>query len=220
MIMREKKEGIVKYLNQTTGLWHSVARVEKTQTVRSERSRAQRRSRRARCERYFRPSTSLRYAQAERRENPLPVRKCTNLMWFDLAVTTLLIVLLWTTAGNTCSVYPDRPVSLQITGTLLPTDGPEREDLVTVRVFVQGQPWLLRIGKVEDLTEQTREQVAKDDVLLRQVRFYGPEELISQLQKPEIAGKVITIEGRLDTKEKRFLVTGVQEAATSNPQTP
>ena len=137
-----------------------------------------------------------------------------------LVVTALLIVLLWTTAGNACSVYPDRPVSLRVTGALLSVDGPEREDLVTVKVFVQGQPWLLRIGKVEDLTAQAREQAAKDDVLLRQVRFYGPEELISKLQKPDIAGKVITIEGRLDIKEKRFLVTGVQEAATSSPQTP
>ena len=137
-----------------------------------------------------------------------------------LVVTALLIVLLWTAAGNACSVYPDRPVSLRVTGALLSVDGPEREDLVTVKVFVQGQPWLLRIGKVEDLTAQAREQAAKDDVLLRQVRFYGPEELISKLQKPDIAGKVITIEGHLDTKEKRFLVTGVQEAATSSPQTP
>jgi hypothetical protein len=148
------------------------------------------------------------------------LRKRGTIVKKSMAVTALLIVLLWTTAGNACSVYPDRPVSLRITGSLLPTNGPEREDLVTVKVFVQGQPWLLRVGKVEDLTEQAREQVAKDDVLLRQVRFYGPEELISQLQKPEIVGKVITIEGRLDTKEKRFLVTGVRGAATSNPQTP
>jgi hypothetical protein len=31
-----------------------------------------------------RPSTSLRYAQDERESVPQWVRKCTNLLWFDL----------------------------------------------------------------------------------------------------------------------------------------
>jgi hypothetical protein len=135
-------------------------------------------------------------------------------------VVALLFVFFWTKAGKADSdpVYPDRPVSLRVTGTLLQADGQEREDLVTVKVFVQGHPWLLRIGKVEDLTAQAREQAAKDDVLLRQVRFHGPEEFISKLQNPEIAGKVVVIEGRLDTREKRFLVTGVQESGKTQSQ--
>ena len=100
---------------------------------------------------------------------------------------------------------------MRVTGTLLPITAESREDLVTVKVFVEGQPWLLRVGQVEKLTADERERAVDDDILLREVRFYGPDDLIGRLQKPEIAGKVLTIEGRLDTKEKRFLVTAVKE---------
>jgi hypothetical protein len=51
------------------------------------------------------------------------------------------------------------------------------------------------------------------------VRFYGSEELIGRLQKPEIAGKVLTIEGRLETMPKQFLVTAVKEG-TEGSATP
>ncbi len=49
------------------------------------------------------------------------------------------------------------------------------------------------------------------DLFHRQVRFYGPEDLIVSLQKPEIAGKLLTIEGRLYPKERRFLITVMEE---------
>lgn len=135
------------------------------------------------------------------------------------AAIALFVILCWTGAGNadSDSVYPDRPVSVRVTGTLLPVEGQDREDIITVPIFVQGQPWLLRIGKVEELTESEKAQAVRQDVLLRQVRFYGPEELVGKLRKPDVAGKVFTIEGRLDTREKRFLVTGVKELTDSHP---
>lgn len=48
--------------------------------------------------------------------------------------------------------------------------------------------------------------MVKWGVLLRQVRFYGPTALISQLQE----GKALTIEGTLDTKGRQFLVSDVK----------
>jgi hypothetical protein len=116
--------------------------------------------------------------------------------------------------ANAQPIYPERPMKLRVTGTLLPVEQVRREDLILIDIFVQDKPWLLRIGKVEELNPSGREPVVKEDILLRQVRFYGPDSLLARLQ----GGKVLTIEGQLDTKQRRFLVTAVKEAAETDRQ--
>ena len=110
----------------------------------------------------------------------------------------------------------DRPVKLRVTGTLYPDETQPRDDLVMVNILIEDKPLLLRVGKVEELTHMEREQAVKWGVLLRQVRFYGPIELIHQLRE----GKVLTIEGQLDTKSRQFLVSGVKEAIGVQKQSP
>ena len=132
-------------------------------------------------------------------------------MKYIIAIT-LLISLYWASAVSAQPATLERPVKLRVTGTLLPVGEQNREDLVTVNILVQDTPLLLRIGKVEELTPTEREQAVKWGVLLRQVRFYGPDALIGPLQKPETAGKVLTIEGQLDTRDRQFLVTAVKGA--------
>jgi hypothetical protein len=114
------------------------------------------------------------------------------------------------------SVYPDRPMKLRVTGMLLPTDGPKREDLITIPIFVQDVAWLLRIGKVEELNPSGREEKIKEDLLLRQVRFYGPDVLLARMQQ----GKTLTIEGQLDAQARRFLVTEITEATAPSSSRP
>jgi hypothetical protein len=109
----------------------------------------------------------------------------------------------------------ERPTKLRVTGTVLPPQEQQREDLVTVSILVEDKPLLLRVGKVEELTHTEREQAVKWGVLLRQVRFYGPAPLIEQLQRPDAIGKIFTIEGQLDTKARQFLVTALTTAAGS-----
>jgi hypothetical protein len=104
-------------------------------------------------------------------------------------------------------------MQLRITGTLLPTATEKREDLILVDVFVQDKPWRLRIGRVEEMNASGRGDPIKEDLLLRQVRFYGADDLLARLQ----AGKVLTIEGQLDQKERRFRVTAVQEGEKAAP---
>ena len=110
----------------------------------------------------------------------------------------------------------DRPVKLRVTGTLHPSEPLPRDDLVTVNILVEDKPLLLRVGKVEELTHLEREQAVKWGVLLRQVRFYGPIELINQLRE----GRALTIEGQLDTRSRQFLVSDVKEAAEAQKQAP
>jgi len=110
-------------------------------------------------------------------------------------------------------VYPDRPMKLRVTGMLLPTNEPKREDLITIPIFVQDSAWLLRIGKVEELNSSGREEKIEEDLLFRQVRFYGPKVLLARMQQ----GKTLTIEGQLDDKARRFLVTDVSESTAPSP---
>jgi len=105
-------------------------------------------------------------------------------------------------------IYPENLVRLRITGTLLPVEEQKREDLILVDIFVQDKPWRLRIGKIEELNPSGREEKSKEDILLRQVRFHGPESLLARFQQ----GKSLTIEGQLDKQQRRFLVTAVEEA--------
>jgi hypothetical protein len=130
-----------------------------------------------------------------------------------LFVTLLTVAVLSVGIAFAQSVYPDRPMQLRITGTLLPIATEEREDLILINIFVQDKPWRLRIGRVEEMNASGRGDPIKEDLLLRQVRFYGAEGVLAQLQ----SGKVLTIEGQLDQKERRFRVTAVQEGEKAAP---
>jgi len=138
-------------------------------------------------------------------------------MKYRLALV-LLVSVFWAGVISAQPAYLERPTKLRVTGMLLPAEEQQRDDLVTVNIVVEDKPLLLRIGKVEELTHTEREQTVKWGVLLRQVRFYGPDALIGRLREPEIVGKILTIEGQLDTKARQFLVTAVEEATATAPQ--
>lgn len=132
-----------------------------------------------------------------------------------LIVLSLFMFTVCGSTANAQSGYPARPMRVRVTGMLLPADEPKREDLITLPIFVQDTAWLLRIGKVEELNPSGREEKIKEDLLLQQVRFYGPDALLVQMQR----GKTLTIEGQLDPKVHRFLVTEVSvsnEVGTAN----
>ncbi len=111
--------------------------------------------------------------------------------------------------ANAQSYTANPRLDLRITGMLLPADTPKREDLPLVDVTVQNQPRLFRLGQVEDITERDKSQVNKNDVLSHQVRFTGGTELMERLLRPETLGKVVTIEGWLNTSTRLFQVTEV-----------
>lgn len=135
-----------------------------------------------------------------------------GIMTYRLALAVLVVVG-WANITRAQPASLDRPTKLRVTGTLLPVEEKQRDDIVTVNILVQDKPLLLRVGKVEELTHTEREQAVKWGVLLREVRFYGPDDLIGPLQQPEIVGKVLMIEGQLDTKARQFLVTAVKKAS-------
>lgn len=129
------------------------------------------------------------------------------------SLIALLIFTLCSTVHGADTVYPDRPKDIRVTGTLLaPTEHPS-EDLVTVNIFLGDAARVLRVGKIEDLSADEKDRAVKEGILMRQVRFYGPDALIHRLEQADIVGKVLTIEGRLDVQERRFLVKSIKEEA-------
>ena len=100
-----------------------------------------------------------------------------------------------------------------MTGTILPYERNPREDLIAIKIFVADKPWLLRVGKLEEISVQEKQRAVEEGVLLRQVRFFGPDEVIAPLVQPDIAGKIFTIEGKLDFEAKRFRVRSVTPKA-------
>jgi hypothetical protein len=133
-------------------------------------------------------------------------------------VSALLLVIVCT--AHIARAQPaasfEQPVKLRVTGTLLPSETQPRDDLVMVNILVEDKPLLLRVGTVEELTRTERVQAVKWGVLLHQVRFYGPTEIISQLQE----GKALMIEGQLDTKSRQFLVSTVKALMGAQEHSP
>lgn len=132
----------------------------------------------------------------------------------------LFFLTVWTTGLQAQYPYPDRPLHVRVTGALLPMDQEKREDIITVNVVIKDQPRPLRIGKIEQITQQQKDRAVEQDVLLKQMRMYGTTELIDKLSGADIIGKTIAIEGKIDTTEKRFLISAVQEAGSDKASQP
>ena len=128
-----------------------------------------------------------------------------------LTCTALLISMFWAPMASAQSVNSTQPTKVRVTGTMLPFEEQQRDDLVTATIFVQDKPWFFRVGKAEGLTSAEREQAVKDGALLEQVRFQGPDAIMRRLQKANLIGKLLVIEGQLDAKGRRFLISSVEE---------
>ena len=129
-----------------------------------------------------------------------------------LTSTALVISMFWATLASAQSIDSAQPMKVRVTGTMLPFEEQQRDDLVTATIFIQDKPWFFRVGKAEGLTSEERERAVKDGALLEQVRFQGPDAVMRRLQKANLIGKLLVIEGQLDTKGRRFLISSVEEA--------
>jgi hypothetical protein len=117
----------------------------------------------------------------------------------------------WVPMASAQSVDSPQPMKVRVTGTMLPFEEQQRDDLVTATIFVQDKPWFFRVGKAEGLTSAAREQAVKDGALLEQVRFQGPDAIMRRLQKANLISKLLAIEGQLDAKGRRFVISSVEE---------
>jgi hypothetical protein len=129
----------------------------------------------------------------------------------------ILLALLAFEVGLARAQSRDRPLDLRVTGMLLASEEPQREDVFTVPIVVRSTPLLLRIGQVEEVTSSARVQVHDAEVLLHEVRFSGPAALMERLLQPALRGRVLRIDGWLEPKARQFLVTAIEEAPGTAP---
>jgi hypothetical protein len=127
-------------------------------------------------------------------------------------VIALLVSGLWMNTVNAQSSGPDRLQTLRVTGMLVPYKTDIHDAFRTVSVVVNDKPWLFRISDAETLADGSDVvPVTKDDSLLKDIRFTGPDALMRRLQKANQLGRALTLEGQLDAKERWFRVTAVEE---------
>src|SRR5262249_18862308 len=77
-------------LNRTIGHWHSATLFQRSSSPFALSVAASAAKSKSAVRRVLWPSTSLRYAQAERRRCCQPVRRCTNLLRSDLESRALI----------------------------------------------------------------------------------------------------------------------------------
>lgn len=133
------------------------------------------------------------------------------------SVLVAMVLALWASLTHAQTYTAENHLDMRITGMLLAPGTEKQEDIITVDISVQNTPMLLRLGRVEELTDREKSQASKNDVLFKKVRFTGPEALMEHLLKPETVGKVLTIEGWLNARSRVFQVTAVSEGSKAIP---
>jgi len=96
---------------------------------------------------------------------------------------------------------------------MVPHEAQPRDAFRTVSIVVNDKPWLFRINDAETLTggQEVVPDTMKDEFLLKDIRFTGPDALMRRLQKANQMGRPLTLEGQLDAKERWFRVTAIEE---------
>lgn len=106
------------------------------------------------------------------------------------------------------------PPLVRIVGALAPLDEPPPRGLQTVVVTIKERKWRLRIREIKALTATTHQGWSLlKDLFPPRLRFVGPTNLLTRLQREDIAGIPLTLEGRLYVGDHMLYLTGV----TLNP---
>lgn len=135
-----------------------------------------------------------------------------------LATVALLVAVFLTSVASARFPYPNPTPQVRFTGTLLPLKAQNHGDFFTLTVFIRGQYRLLRLEAVEELTARECDRTIIQELFHRQIRLYGPDDLILSLQQPESVGKLLTIEGRLYPRDRRLLIAAVEEVSPAEAE--
>jgi hypothetical protein len=100
---------------------------------------------------------------------------------------------------------------VRLTGRLQPLQRKDGEGLHTLRVFIGRKEWLFQLEDIETLTGTNRGWTILNEIFPSELRLIDSEDLIGPLQQPEMAGKLITVEGRLYAGDRTLVVTAAAE---------
>lgn len=125
----------------------------------------------------------------------------------------LLLSGLWIHPATAESPAAERLQLLRLTGFIVPYEAHPRDTFRTFSILVNDKPWLFRISDAKALTDSSEvvPDTIKDESLLKDIRFTGPDALMRRLQKANQTGRALTLEGLLDPTERWFRVTVIEE---------
>jgi hypothetical protein len=135
-------------------------------------------------------------------------------------MVVLLVSVLWTSVGFAQGrhlfhppIVPPLavPALVRLTGELhLPEE--KGAPVHSPMVYVHGTKWNFWLTKVDTLNGTNYGRTVLEDLFPRAVHLSRPEELLKPLQRPEIAGQPLTIEGWLYVGDRKLVVTAVRGA--------
>ena len=103
-----------------------------------------------------------------------------------------------------------QPPLVRIIGAFASVDDTQRSNLQTLAVQVNAQKWKLRIREIKALTATTHSGWGLlKDLFPPHLHLVGPQEFLTPLQQPDIAGKPFILEGRLYVGDHMLYVTAV-----------
>ena len=132
----------------------------------------------------------------------------------QFTIIALLASSLWLQTANAQSLASERLQIIRVTGMIVPYDTQSHDTFRTVSILVNDKPWLFRISEAKALADSPDvvPDTIKDESLLKDIRFTGPDALMRRLQKANQMGRPLTLEGLLDAKEQWFRVTAIEES--------
>lgn len=112
--------------------------------------------------------------------------------------------------------YMHVPPLVRFTGTLHPSDEQHDDGWHTLWISVRGKEWQFRLTNVEVLTGTNYGWMILSDIFPPHLRLSAPEHLLARLERPEIVGQPLTIEGRLYRANRVLLVTALEDASENS----
>ncbi len=101
------------------------------------------------------------------------------------------------------------PQFISLTGTLHSPGEKGMAGLNTCTISVQGKEWVFDVKKAQNLQGNELGLDILQNVFPSTLRFMGPKNLLASLEQPEVAGKLVTIQGYINVPYNALQVTAI-----------
>ncbi len=102
------------------------------------------------------------------------------------------------------------PPLVRLTGTLHPPDE-HGAPVHALTVYIGDRQWNFWLTDIDNMSGPPYGWLTLTDLFPRELRFSGPDEVLVPLQRPDIAGKPVSVEDRLYTVHRKLVVTAIGE---------
>jgi len=79
-------------------------------------------------------------------------------------------------------------------------------NLNTLTVTIGNQKWLFQVSRVDTITGSDPGMMILNNIFPPELHFFGPPDRLAPLEKPDIVGKQVSLEGFLYISDRTFYV--------------